>query len=636
MVAERCSKCNREMESHLDGSDSTLCYLCIGEGLNLLGLIESLDRSGLKEVDRNTKCAVCSRQMITGDEAVSSDHGYVCKPCIFFFQNNLEMPINVHLAEAKTWLLKTSLKITGPYSENRIRMGIENREISSLDELCNSRGFWKYVRDLEEFSGTLKDVQTETNRHEQVTRDITQSVRSVSFATDPGYENRTKPADIVDVSPRKLQSMTENSATGIFIKTRLLPGFIVLAVLFGGAYVYKNRPQSFETTVQESFDEESSRQQLEKLYKSGKYFAFQETATRLEVNGFKLSTKELIWLVQSYLATDDVFSAELNYKKLNDVKFDLDKTLLGSRIEFLKGAPAKSHQILMQKSQVYSDNNMFNINLAYLESLSGDVNKAIRLVPDRVGLEDLNSNRGLSELFAYLKSNKQMSFTRLREFKSEVGQMLDAAPSLYVLLGLLYKKAGKELDAMELIAKALNQNPDYTPKFIQNEELIPYADRWNFLDSVVRDLELGDGAMTLALQALTAYKTKDKSRGKRLMVEAARLNPKNELLKDWKRFFESQKIEFSTPLDPLFLESSSPFRLSMVADQCLQNNNLKCAQQVLVHLHSLDPQDIYSLERLIKVNEKLGLREDSKQLFQRAIAIAPRYIPFIEMEERFL
>jgi len=76
--------------------------------------------------------------------------------------------------------------------------------------------------------------------------------------------------------------------------------------------------------------------------------------------------------------------------------------------------------------------------------------------------------------------------------------------------------------------------------------------------------------------------------------------------------------------------------LSMLADQCLQANNLKCAQQILIRLSQLDANDVYSLERLIKVNEKLGLKEESKRLFQRAIAIAPRYIPFIEMEERFL
>lgn len=624
------------MEAHLDGSDSTLCYLCIGEGMNLLGLIESLDRSGLKEIDRNSKCAVCSRQMITGDEAVSSDHGYVCKPCVFFFQKNLEIPINVQLAEAKTWLLKTSLKITGPFSESRIIMGIENREISSLDELCKTRGFWKYVRDLEEFSGVLKEVQTLTNRHDQETKDITQSIRSVNFATDPGHGNRKKPDDIIDVTPRKLQSMTENSAFGIFVKTRLLPAIIVLAAVLGGAYVYKNKPQSLENIVQDNFDEETSREQLEKLFKSGKYFAFQEIATRLEVNGFKLSTQELAWLIQSYLATDDVFSAELNYKKMNEPEYDLQKTLLGSRIEFLKSASAKAHQILAQKSGKFSDDNKLNINLSYLEALAGNVDKAIRLVPDRVKLEELNSNRAISELFAYLKSNKQMSFTRLREFKNDIAQMLDAAPSFYILLGVMYHKAGKEMEAMELLAKALNQNPDYTNKFIQNEELIPYADRWNMLDTVARNLELNDQAMLLALRSLTAYKTNDRARGKQLMIDASKINPKNQLLQDWIKFFDNQNLEVSLPLDPISIESASPFRLSMLADQCLQANNLKCAQQILIRLSQLDANDVYSLERLIKVNEKLGLKEESKRLFQRAIAIAPRYIPFIEMEERFL
>ncbi len=57
------------------------------------------------------------------------------------------------------WLVKSSGRILGPYTKNRIRDLLREKEVVALDEVGLPKRKWNYIRDQKEFSGVLEELR---------------------------------------------------------------------------------------------------------------------------------------------------------------------------------------------------------------------------------------------------------------------------------------------------------------------------------------------------------------------------------------------------------------------------------------------------------------------------------------------
>ena len=633
-MSNKCAKCSREKETPLLGSPSKNCYLCIGEAIHLTAILESLDLSGLKTLDRNCRCCICSRDLVRDQEAIASDYGYVCHSCIGFYQRDLKLPINLVLAEQKVWLVKTSLKIQGPYNEQRIVMGIRNREFSAIDELCQPRRFWKYLRDLEEFRFVLKEAQSISESRELPTVDITRSMTGSGFATDPKI-SRGQQGAVVDVAAKDLHSLSSRTWRERWFSRPQVGWLLGATLLAWGIYyapsLYQKRQGPIGVMAKQDL------QNLEQLYNQGQYFELQQAAQAKRNNGFPLDEREEALLAYSYLATKDYFVAESMLDRLSKPEQIQDRQILAANLAFFQGREEAALQEMLSTSEKPIATEIYQLNLAFLQSLQGKASQALKTIPRQVNLEALNSARLLGKLFAELYAGTRLSERELYQRDFEAKDYVDSSISLKILLGLHQYRSGLSKKGRMNLLTALGQHPDSEREFVQDPALLVHAAKYAALSQWLQTNEIELEGIKPLLQAALYYHQNKISAARQSLDSVDNETQHSDLLTAWRNLLEGKR-DYSIPthVDPTFLRGQGTLQLRFIADHCLETRRFKCAETIYKHLLQSGSRDLYSVRRLVELYLEQGDLDSAKALLRQNLATAPRYKVFMEWEKQLL
>jgi len=64
-------------------------------------------------------------------------------------------------SDKANWLVKSSGRILGPFTKNRIRDLLRDKEIVALDEICLPKKKWSYIRDQKEYFDVLEEMRVQ-------------------------------------------------------------------------------------------------------------------------------------------------------------------------------------------------------------------------------------------------------------------------------------------------------------------------------------------------------------------------------------------------------------------------------------------------------------------------------------------
>lgn len=633
-MASSCVKCSRELEPDLSGSPSKQCLLCIGEGIDLLGMLQSIDRGGLREASSEAKCGICSRAISTGDQSVKSDYGHICGSCYNFFQAKAGAPIPQLINQADKWIVKSSLNIIGPFTEERILNGIKAREFASLDEVCEPRRLWRYIRDTKCFVEILQETTVKDFREDN-TVDITKSMTASQFGTDPGVFTK-KDSKVVDVKYNENLIGNINSKGGSKLSIGKLPlglaaGIVVLVGFFAFMAGQRNQPNV------EEFSIDNSKSKLAKYWNKGLYSKYKSEAREIEMNGFELKPLEKIQLAAIKLEEGDLTGSKYILDQHQDTKHKVEYELLRTKYVFKTKSPKEAFDYINKLPMGIRIDERAMLNSSYLALLSGNLRMSEKLLLANVSLESLNSNRAIIDLLFKIKSKYEFSKKEILEQSRSLDAFADARPSLNLLQAVILYKNEYKQDASKKFFQAISLYPEPDKSHRQNLYMIPYSDRYSQIEKLFKNIELKDESLDLAVQSLIAHKLNDNPKAVRKIKQATRVNSGRSLLEAWVQFLTTGEIA-STPkmITPDYLELTNPFVLGFVAEKCLKNEKLDCAKKVLSKVLSEDHKDIRSRYNMIMLQEKLGNNDEAMRHFKTGLGIAPRYIPFLLIEDRYL
>lgn len=627
-MAEACVKCGRTKEVALDGAPTKNCYLCIGEETDLLGTLESIELSGLRPATQDHKCCLCDRHIVEGSDTVKSDFGHICGPCIGFFQKNMGTALPTLLRERKAWIVKSSLVINGPFTDQRILNGIGAREFSSLDEVCAPRSFWKYIRDTETFSDAVQQSSVKDFREDN-TVDITKSMTGSHYGTDPGLGHDT---DVIEVSHKEIAGKRKREMPSIGKPAVLfLLGIILLAGVFEGFRQYQQMPQV------EEFSEQAARAALHKAYAKGDWAGYEREAQNLTLNGFSLTPQEKIDLAMVQIEQGDLFSARNALQDFEVVSQKINYALLKAKIHFIDRNYEEATEILEKVLESGKADERVKINLAYMYALGDRVKLALDTLPRLVGFEEYNSSLALASLFIETKTRFERDIVSLEKAFELYKTNYDVTFSLDVLKGALYQKNGFSAKALNSFAKALNRHPESEAMFKHNLYLLPVHDRYRMQRMVMNSLEGDNDSIRLSVIGDLYYRSGNKYKAKDFFKRAYEKNPGNPLLELWREYLEKgNAVQIPVQIDPLFLTTSSPLKMMLVSERCIKQGRLDCANKLVQKLTSIDSNDTITQYQRFKIIEKQGDRTKTVDVFKKILGRAPRFIPILEKEDIYL
>ena len=123
----------------------------------------------------------------------------------------------------KNWLIKSSSKITGPFSAIEVAQGVIKKHISIIDEARTPYTRWSYIREYSIFSEVVESLRYEQATHVEETVTTAQNTQTLSrtdwantdvgtptpsFAQVGGVGESTK---IKDITPLQGTSPAANS-----------------------------------------------------------------------------------------------------------------------------------------------------------------------------------------------------------------------------------------------------------------------------------------------------------------------------------------------------------------------------------------------------------------------------------------
>ncbi|HND85174.1 MAG TPA: hypothetical protein PLU50_05165, partial [Pseudobdellovibrionaceae bacterium] len=91
------------------------------------------------------------------------------------------------MREQRVWLVRTSMRVTGPLSLAELDESIRARHFTMLDEACPSLGRWRYIREIPELHAAVEVARNQ----EGADRDETQAQTQTQTQSKPSIDAQT-------------------------------------------------------------------------------------------------------------------------------------------------------------------------------------------------------------------------------------------------------------------------------------------------------------------------------------------------------------------------------------------------------------------------------------------------------------
>ena len=210
--------------------------------------------------------------------------------------------------------------------------------------------------------------------------------------------------------------------------------------------------------------------------------------------------------------------------------------------------------------------------------------------------------------------------------------------SFDVFRGILYLKSGYKDKAYNAFSKAISSYPVEDSNFKQNLFMIPYSYRYEIIEREISNLQMKENTpLEASLRAYVALKLGNRDKAIKYFNKADAANPNSSLIKAWKDYLiygELKEVPFK--LDPIFFSLSSPFQIQLTGEKCLKQKKWDCATKSFQKLIVENPRDYRAVYGLLQLHELRGNDKEASQNFRRGIGLAPRFIPFLKLEDKYL
>ncbi len=580
----------------------------------------------------------------------------------------------------RSWLVKSSTRILGPFDQEGIRQLILNKQISVIDEVKTPVTRWIYIRENKLFKEAVEMVRAELSNMSEET--MTQSVTHQTFTktdalteskggvvnfndelTPPpaplaGASSKNNVPYLKDVTTAKENPVKNGVRKGksygvlgdsefqkrIEQKSRSLRWVVLVmaAVVVGGAiYLSRNKSKpsgkSYNDYITAAYKYKSLGlyEQALKNYKDGALLQDPNIEVKAAMAPLMIQVEHQTLagrrILEQYLINRDLSRGELS------------EVNLSLALSYMLDQDYSSADKTLQKILATDPHNKYlKLNFAALRLEKGDVQGAyeqFRDLLDKYGdFREALIGKIVSALKISAHSNSKSLLIPLSE---EVERALEKSPYLKHELLVLQGSVESELGNVNGVQRSVNLFlaglPVLTQKY--SKQLFGYQGffRWERLEPLCADIYRKSPGYS-ELKAFYSQCLKRANRdidSSRLLNEAYKESPKSPyvLLALANEYIEQNRSPeaFSLLKQPELLNVAS--KDILMGNVCIQTNDLVCSKGAFNSSYRKSGKDISSVYGLAWVAYKSDNRSLAYQYINEGLQIAPNFMPIIELRD---
>ncbi|MDZ4662162.1 MAG: hypothetical protein SGJ18_11150 [Pseudomonadota bacterium] len=155
-----CKKCGAEVKTYLQNHDLPLCFACVTKRSGRSSRMRRLMSVETVDVGPGGSCIFCRQTFENNRIGIFLSDGKVCEGCALEVQQHSGKSFAKILESLpKEWLVKSSGRVFGPFSQKEVDDRLMDRVIVPLDEVGRPFERWKYIRDEVIFSKTVDTLR---------------------------------------------------------------------------------------------------------------------------------------------------------------------------------------------------------------------------------------------------------------------------------------------------------------------------------------------------------------------------------------------------------------------------------------------------------------------------------------------
>jgi len=655
-----CETCSRKIEKHLIEVGKPVCFSCLTKEVSDKGVISTFNLKGKPVL---TQCAVCEKET-SGGALIPSPWGFICKSCCDICQTQSGLSWDsVTLSAQKEWLIKTNLRILGPYGSSEIEDLLREKRLVAHDEVMRPLGRWHLIRDEEQFRLVVNEVKNRQISRVEPTLSSSIVTEQIEVPAEPPPKEDPRPArdqgsknvevsakiiretrDLIKSYTPKVEALL--SPDQVKIKNRgFWVGLIFFLVLGLFAALKFSQPSGGSPNGRNSHFQElmASGLNAEKFGDYQHALGHYSEARTLRPDDpellMHLAPLTLIYeqqLVQAQRMFKQIFDTvkEPNYQK---------SSLVGLGLISLA-----SHEL--ESAQKYFENAR-KVDPDFMPALA-DLGLVSYFKDDYRGAEDnllrvleKGSSDGavvLSLADTYISENSLASGkAKLSSAHLLIEQFLslsnDYGQEALIEDARVLTLQGKNSDAAKRIDSMLDVDPEQTENHFHDWAIYRGRVSWGLLLDTLKKVstELPSTPHITAALGLAMYKGQEKVEGAQAIEQALSQAPRDPLimaLTGWVEIKLGRRETGTSNIKQAALESEK-FRLPHIlqARLCEEEKDYECARRHWETLLKIDSRSVEALYGLASVAWAHQDREIAQNYLTQLYADDPTYIPYLQL-----
>ncbi len=563
-------------------------------------------------------------------------------------------------AEAeKTWLVKSSGAVLGPFALEEVIQMLTNKRISLIDEIRSPDSRWLFIREHRQFANIvqfLREQQSEAredtgstfvgnrtvtmNPEETTTVPINNPAPQASSSGGNGQSipnPEPKPITYAAQTDFRVQRKLESDRKWFSILVWIL---LIVVMVGGGAYVYLSQKNSQKAIGYPEYIRLAQAQM--EVGHFDQALVFYRKAESLQ----KLSARNKLMMVPLLMVVEKQNAQARQI--LDDIKQDPQVTAgqeaeIANMIAFSylndgQYAEAKKRYQEVVKAVPPPDSALVNLlEISILEEQFGEAMEGIRAIM-KAGVKEplVYLYRSIAHYRQFTDNEKLESV--LTDLQRYVGRYSDAQAEAYLLMAATQKKMGREQEMNLAVKNLLQVDPDLTRKHVHDLLIHQEILQWNYMGKLCAVVLHGsaDSPQMKALESYCSYQTGDIKTAIE-QAEKARAQYAGDMsLMGLHAFllYRSGRVQEAKALIQSASGGGNELLVSTSAWVCQEQKDWSCAEREWKRIQGINSQSLASFAGLARIALAQGNADRAKDLVQQGLLISDRYRPLREIKEQ--
>lgn len=657
-----CKKCGAEVKPYLQNHDLPLCFACITKRSGRSSRLRRLMSIDIVDVGPGGSCIFCRQSFGNNRSGIFLSDGKICEGCALEIkQHSGKSYATIIESLPKEWLVKSSGRVFGPFSQKEVDDRLMDRMIVPLDEVCRPFERWKYVRDEIVFSKTVdtlrvgaggakEDTSTSTLGEKAGINDFTLTIEHGQTASITPIDDKNGALDITtrvqevarpdagqksfslpdsEIIPRK---KPQPLVSGIGWYIPVLGVSLIAALWFFIANKNEMR-SSFEESYRNGLDavEIGDYQNALIHFTRANALRPQDVEVRLQLAPI------LIVQQQEYVKAVRLLEGITESARGDEYRLDTYDILgLASIYQDQTVKAAEYFDLALMSDKRYAP---ALINKAILKINDGKFQDAIDILREESTVNSYSALRSLLLSVAMIQIGKssgdESQFKRAQTILKRHLASTDEFRQEATLLNAFIqsKLKSKEMGIYDLLDFDPDQNSQYLTNFLTFRQPVEWPALFSYCKEIFESTE--KTTESTALMGYCNMKINQLDEAKKYFEVALSRDPNDSLVGALRGYFlmsrgraEEGKEEIN-----LAIRNQSPFKLPYIlkARYCYQTAEYQCAKEHWLNLARKYPNDLTVLAGLSQTMLTMGSKKEARVWLEKGLQRSRNFKPLLKL-----